>query len=119
MRLPAGLEYMTRPLASSTVTMSDACSRSARSRSSLSRKRVSPSVGRRPCSGTLESTAMGRVYGRLLDGGGGPDPFVPFDDRGVGPQTLEVVVPAHLVEEHMDDEVAVVEQHPLGVGEAL
>src|SRR3954451_14968399 len=120
MRLPAGLEYTTRPWASSTVMTSDACSRRARSPCSVSRKPVSASPASASLSsGGLDSTSIGRVYGGLVHRSGCGNLFAPFQDGGIGPEPFKVVVAPDLVEEYVDDEVAVVEQHPLGVGEAL
>src|SRR5687768_8119352 len=43
----------------------------------------------------------------------------PLDAGDVGPEPLEVVELALLLLEHVDDEVAVVHQHPLTIGQAL
>ena len=43
----------------------------------------------------------------------------PADPRGVAPEMLEIVEGPGLVQEHVDEEVAVVHEHPEGVGQAL
>src|SRR5207253_3255233 len=51
--------------------------------------------------------------------GAGRPVLLPRDLRHVGPQALELVVAAGVLVEHVHDEVAVVEQHPGEVVEAL
>ena len=50
---------------------------------------------------------------------GGSPSAAPPDGRGVAVEALDLVEAADLVEEHVDDDVAVVEQHPLLLADAL
>src|SRR5438105_12639878 len=70
--------------------------------------------------GVYGGPAGGESAARLLAlRGAGYRRLLPMPARSVGPEPFEVVVAAHLIEEHVDDEVPVVEQDPLGVGAPL
>ena len=73
-------------------------------------------IWRSTCEAVPEPCDRADVRAQLRRGGG---VVGPGDRRRVGPQALEPVVLARLVEEHVHDEIAVVEQHPRRVREAL
>src|SRR5581483_2251939 len=65
------------------------------------------------------SCAMGPLEEAVYSTGGGGALLLPFDSGSVAPQTLEVVVLALLLREHVDHDVHVVEEDPLCLGLAL